>query len=66
MADNKTKPTKSSVAAFRNVLTDQIKRADAKTFAKAMQLPYLDLSVRKNIRTSECFSMEFSRSASTL
>jgi hypothetical protein len=37
MADNKTKPTKSSVAAFINALTDQTKRADAKTLVKVMQ-----------------------------
>jgi hypothetical protein len=32
-----TKPTKSSVAAFINALTDQAKRADAKTLVKVMQ-----------------------------
>jgi hypothetical protein len=37
MADNKTKPTKSSVAAFISALTDQTKRADAKTLVKVMQ-----------------------------
>jgi len=37
MADNKTKPTKLSVAAFIDALTDQTKRADAKTFVKLMQ-----------------------------
>lgn len=43
------------------MLTYQTKRADVKTFVKVMQLPYwnLDLSVRKNIRTSERFSTEF-------
>jgi hypothetical protein len=37
MADNKTKPTKLSVAAFIEALTDQTKRADAKAIAKMMQ-----------------------------
>ena len=37
MADHKTKPTKSSVAAFINAQTDQTKRADAKTLVKVMQ-----------------------------
>ena len=37
MADNKTKPTKLSVAAFINALTDQTKRADAKVLARLMQ-----------------------------
>ncbi len=37
MADNKTKPTKLSVAAFIDALTDQTKRADAKTLVKLMQ-----------------------------
>src|ERR1022692_1839908 len=37
MAENKTKPTKLSVAAFIDALTDQTKRADAKALAKLMQ-----------------------------
>ena len=37
MAENKTKPTKLSVAAFLDALTDQTKRADAKTLVKLMQ-----------------------------
>jgi hypothetical protein len=37
MADNKTKPTKVSVAAFIDALTDQTKRADAKALVKLMQ-----------------------------
>ena len=37
MAENKTKPTKLSVAAFIDALTDQTKRADAKALVKLMQ-----------------------------
>jgi hypothetical protein len=37
MADNKTKPTKISVAEFIDALTDQDKRADAKALVKLMQ-----------------------------
>jgi hypothetical protein len=37
MADNKTKPTKLSVASFINALPDSARRADAKTLAKLMQ-----------------------------
>src|ERR1700682_1783800 len=37
MADNKTKPTKLSVAAFIDAVTDQTRRADAKTLVKLMQ-----------------------------
>ena len=37
MADNKTKPTALSVATFIDALTDQTKRADAKTLVKLMQ-----------------------------
>src|SRR5216683_702757 len=37
MADNKTRPTKASVAAFSDALTDQTKRADAKVLVKLMQ-----------------------------
>ena len=37
MADNKTKPTKLSVAAFIDAITDQTKRADAKVLVKLMQ-----------------------------
>jgi hypothetical protein len=37
MADNKTKPTKLSVAAFIDALTDQTRRADAKALIKLMQ-----------------------------
>jgi Domain of unknown function (DU1801) len=37
MADNKTKPSKSSVAAFIDGLTDQTRRADAKALVKLMQ-----------------------------
>ena len=38
MAENKTKPTKSSVAAFVEALTDQTRRADAKALVKLMQI----------------------------
>jgi hypothetical protein len=37
MAQNKTKPTKSSVAAFIQALTDPARRADAKALVKLMQ-----------------------------
>src|SRR4029077_10248484 len=37
MADNKTKPTEVSVAAFIDALTDETKRADAKALVKIMQ-----------------------------
>ena len=37
MADNKTKPTRKSVAAFIEALTDDSKRADAKALVKLMQ-----------------------------
>jgi len=37
MADNKTKPTGLSVAAFINAITDPTKRADAKALVKLMQ-----------------------------
>ncbi len=37
MADNKTKPTKLSVAAFIDAITDQSRRADAKALVKLMQ-----------------------------
>jgi hypothetical protein len=37
MADNKTKPTKISVAAFIDAITDQSQRADAKALVKLMQ-----------------------------
>lgn len=37
MAENKTKPTKLSVAAFINGLTDETRRADARTLVKLMQ-----------------------------
>src|ERR1700691_6777659 len=37
MADNKTKPTKKSVAAFINALADPARRADAKALVKVMQ-----------------------------
>jgi hypothetical protein len=37
MADNKTKPTKSSVAAFIDAITDEGRRADAKALVKLMQ-----------------------------
>jgi hypothetical protein len=37
MADNKTKPTKLSVAAYIAALTDETKRADAKALVKLMQ-----------------------------
>jgi len=39
MADNKTKPTKLSVAAFIDALTDQTRRTDAKVLVKLMQSP---------------------------
>jgi hypothetical protein len=37
MAENKTKPTKLSVAAFIDTLTDPARRADAKALIKLMQ-----------------------------
>ena len=37
MADNKTKPTKLSVAAFINAITDSTRRADAKALVRLMQ-----------------------------
>jgi hypothetical protein len=37
MAENKTKPTKLSVTAFINALTDQTRRADAKVLVKLLQ-----------------------------
>jgi hypothetical protein len=37
MADNKTKPTKLSVATFIDALTDETRRADAKALVKLMQ-----------------------------
>ena len=37
MAANKTKPTKLSVAAFINALTDRERRADAKALVKLME-----------------------------
>lgn len=37
MADNKTKPTKLSVAAFVDALTDPTRRADAKALVKLLQ-----------------------------
>ncbi|HKO05509.1 MAG TPA: DUF1801 domain-containing protein [Candidatus Acidoferrales bacterium] len=37
MAENKTKPTKLSVAAFIDALADATKRADAKALVKLMQ-----------------------------
>jgi hypothetical protein len=37
MADNKTKPTQLSVAAYIDALTDETKRADAKALVKLMQ-----------------------------
>src|ERR1700733_4689442 len=37
MADNKTKATKLSVAAFIDALTDQTRRADAKALVKLMR-----------------------------
>jgi Domain of unknown function (DU1801) len=37
MADNKTKPTKLSVGAFIDAITDSTKRADAKALVKLMQ-----------------------------
>ena len=37
MADNKTKPTGSSAAAFIDALTDRNSRADAKALVKLMQ-----------------------------
>jgi hypothetical protein len=37
MAENKTKPTKSSVNGFINSLTDDTRRADAKTLVKLLQ-----------------------------
>jgi hypothetical protein len=37
MADNKTKPTGLSVAAFIDAITDPTKRADAKALVKLMQ-----------------------------
>ena len=37
MADNKTKPTNSSVVAFIDALTDPTKHADGKALVKLMQ-----------------------------
>ena len=37
MAENKTKPTKLSVSAFIEALTDGTRRADAKALVKLMQ-----------------------------
>jgi hypothetical protein len=37
VADNKTKPTRISVAAFIDSITDQGRRADAKALVKLMQ-----------------------------
>ena len=37
MADNKTKPTKVSVTAFVDALTDPVRRSDAKALIKLMQ-----------------------------
>ena len=37
MAENKTKPTKLSVAAFIDAITDPTRRADAKALVKLMQ-----------------------------
>ena len=37
MAENKTKPTEVSVAAFIEAIADESKRADAKVLAKLMQ-----------------------------
>jgi Domain of unknown function (DU1801) len=37
MAENKTKPTKLSVSAFIDAITDQSRRADAKALVKLMQ-----------------------------
>jgi hypothetical protein len=37
MADNKTKPTKLSMSAFIDAITDQSRRADAKALVKLMQ-----------------------------
>jgi hypothetical protein len=37
MADNKTKPTKLSVATFIDAITDSARRADAKALVKMMQ-----------------------------
>jgi hypothetical protein len=37
MAENKTKPTEVSVAAFVDALTDQAQRADARALVKLMQ-----------------------------
>jgi Domain of unknown function (DU1801) len=37
MAENKTQPTKMSVSAFVNAITDESRRSDAKTLVKMMQ-----------------------------
>ena len=37
MAENKTKPTKVTVAAFIDAITDDARRADAKALVKLMQ-----------------------------
>jgi hypothetical protein len=37
MADNKTKPTKLSVSAFIDAISDESRRADAKALVKLMQ-----------------------------
>jgi hypothetical protein len=37
MAENKTRPTKVSVTAFIDAITDEVKRGDAKTLVKMMK-----------------------------
>jgi hypothetical protein len=37
MADNKTKPTKLSVGAYIDALTDETRRADARALVRLMQ-----------------------------
>jgi len=37
MAENKTKPTTVSVTAFIDAITDETRRADAKSLVKLMQ-----------------------------
>ena len=40
MAENKTKPTKLSVAAFIDAITDEARRADAKALVKRKAKKY--------------------------
>ena len=57
MAENKTKPTKVSVAAFIDALTDESKRADAKALVKLMQ--------KRRAKSRRCGDRPSSASAAT-